>query len=730
MSGHVPPAQSRASAPPQGLVAQRGKAALKIMFCGLAWFSLASSTHATTGPDRDPDNNAWSAVSDPQLWQQVWDHRFQRAMPNVLAPDFIYKPDVGAPNAYTIKAGQTEQDLLGIGVKTKVWGYGNHETANVTFPGRTFEVSRGVPITVNWENDLATSGGSALPHLLPVDPSIMEGVFDLTGSNAIEGVPIAIHHHGGDTAFEFDGGPDQWFVPKRLQIGPGICESGSAASCRTNAQQAAQLNYGYQNNQEASLHWYHDHAEGLTRINVYAGLAGLYVVRDANEKALADLRGPLVNGVARNRIPSGAYELGMVIQDRAFKADGGLAYGADPGAYPVALPETNPDGGAALPLPHDSPTHYPEMFGDVVLVNGVAWPYADVEPREYRVRVLNGSDSRVYNLSFGGLTFWQIGTDLGFLNNPVSLKNITVAPGERVDLVVDFDKVPLRRSNGQFTREIVVTNSAPTPYPDGDAVTQGGDTIMRFNVVKPLDRSVPRTKLLATSVLRGLPVPHSGPSTPRLQPALVPRGTPVRRILLGEGADQYGRITPLLGTYDPSDAHNPADPGSPAASSNKGTQLLHDSPTEVITLARDRRGNVIPKTEVWEFWNASEDSHPIHMHLVQFRVLNRQGFEPSAAAPMDEASGLPMQLAATTQNNGWSGVRLIPAWNQLVTDPAAPNGLVTAPPGEQGWKDTVLAPPGYVTRVLVTFNRPGKFVYHCHILSHEERDMMRWYEVK
>jgi spore coat protein A len=746
-------------------------------------FSSAPSV-ATDGPAYNPPDpttgammSVWSDVSDPGIWTRAWNNRFKNQMPNALDPNllgvgFIYRGDIDPQtnlpsNTYTIHAGQTDWDILGIGVKTKVWGYGNYETGQVTFPGRTLVVQRGTPIKVNWENNLVgTDGVTPLPHLLPIDQTIMEEAFGIDGSKAINGVPIAIHHHGGDTAFEFDGGPDQWFVPKRQQIGPGVYDTpsydpvtGTLIHDKNTDAVSEQLNYTYDNNQEASMHWYHDHGEGVTRINAYAGLAGLYVVRDANEKVLTDLTAVPAGTIAKNKIPSGPYEVPLVIQDRAFAADGSMSYGADPGFYPIPLPTVNPNGAATAELPspgwegignsalvgtdnpiapfgywvdRSNPTHFPEMFADVINVNGVAWPQLKVEPREYRLRLLNGSDSRVYNLSFGGLQFWQVGTDLGFLNKPVPLRSVVIAPGERIDVVVNFADSQTRTIAGKKVRQIVVTNNAATPYPFGAPVTVGPNTIMQFDVSLPLNAAVPRTKLDSAANLRGLAPVGTLPAlqTPRLAAATVPAGTKVRRILLGEGADQYGRITPLMGTYDPADPYVPGDLAGP--STNKGTQLFHDQATETVTLKRDAAGQPLPTTEVWEFWNATVDSHPIHMHLVQFRVLNRQGFIPSGAAN-DPVLG-PLQVEATTQSNGWSGIRLIPAWNQLVTNalqatPANPV-LTPAPAGEQGWKDTVLAPPGQVTRVLATFTRPGKYVYHCHILSHEERDMMRWFEVK
>lgn len=742
---------------------------------------------ATAGPAFDVKRNTWSAMTDPTLWAQAWAARFSNVLPHaILLPlggttNFTYLPDPGtrspgSVDTYTIGAGETTWNVLGPAASglppTKVWGYGNYETKmGVTFPGRSIVVQRDVPIKCVWVNNLAAvlkdpitglpvvdangnpqyDANNPLPHILPVDQTIMAGVKDVNNAPIGAGVPIAVHHHGGDTAAEFDGGPDQWTTPLRKQVGPGITMASQLDASGT------ALSYLYDNKQEASMHWYHDHGEGVTRTNAYAGLAGLYIVRDANEFALTNLTGIAAGTRAKGKIPSGIYELPLVIQDRVFAADGSMSYGADPATYPIPLPTVNPDGsvkfgGANLPLPNpapngtppngqvltfdpnsavppdpltgangsyfvdrSNPTHYPEMFGDVITVNGVAWPMYQVEPRQYRLRLLNGSDSRVYVLNFGGITFWQIGTELGFLNRPVPMRTITIAPGERADIVIDFANVEARRRGRTRVRQLIVTNSGATPFPLGAPVTPGADTIMRFDVSLPLAMT-PLTKVDSGTRLRGLPVPAGQSATPTLAAATVPVGTPVRKILLGEGADQYGRITPMLGTYDPADI-TPLASGA-AQGTNKGTQLFVDPVTERVT-----RGATGTATEVWEFWNSTVDAHPIHMHLVQFRVLNRQTFGGSAVAPIDPATAQPVLVEATTMSNGWSGVRLIPQNVALV------GAAIPAPAGEQGWKDTVLCPPGQVTRVLVTFNRPGKYVYHCHILSHEERDMMRWFEV-
>lgn len=598
---------------------------------------------------------SWAVTSDAALYARAWTARFSNVLLNPLAAGYLYAADAGTPNTFTISAGQASQDVLGLvnagrPVLTKIWGYQNAQMAAPAFPGRTFEVQTGTPIVVRWNNGLRDAKGLPLPHLFAVDQTI-------SIQAPTTGVPLAVHHHGGDTAAEFDGGPDQWSTPLRVQVGPGITAA--------NTDQASTgLRYQYTNAQEASMHWYHDHAEGLTRINVGAGLAGLYVLRDSNEARLQAL----------GYLPARQHEMALVIQDRTFTASGDFSYTANPVDYPGAL---------SPQFPANSPTHMPEMFGDVILVNGKAWPNAVVEPRPYRLRVLNGSDSRFYTLSFGTAPVLQVGTDLGLLNASVAIKTLTIAPGERADLVVDFSALA--------GAAVVLGNSAAAPFPGGlaPATGSGVSQVMRFTVTAPFTAAVPRALAQANVPLRGYTtaapvIKASGLALPG--PATA--GIVHRQILLGEGVDQYGRITPMLGNYTP---RKPA--------TNRGTLSFADPATETPALG---------STEVWSIHNVSVDSHPVHFHLVQFQVRHRQA--------------LKYVTQATVMSNGWQGVKIISA---------ADMGNPQVPPStaEAGWKDTVVCPPGQVTTVVMRFNRPGKFVYHCHILSHEEHDMMRWFTV-
>lgn len=272
----------------------------------------------------------------------------------------------------------------------RTWGYGG-----ARYLGPTIEARRGVSFTLNASNAL-----EAHPLDYAIDTAL-HGASELDRT-----LPRAsVHLHGGNTEPTSDGGPEDTFRPGQ------------------------NYPYFYNNDQEAATLWYHDHALGITRLNVFAGLAGCYFLRDEYDTGGDNPLG----------LPSGAYEMPLVIQDRSFNPDGSLAYPVDEFLGPWV----------------------PEFFGDVAVVNGKAFPNCDVERGLYRFRVINGSNARVYNLYLSnGHSMFQIGGDGGLLNAPVALNRLILAPGERADLLVDFSAF------APGTR-IVMKNSAPVPFPDG-----------------------------------------------------------------------------------------------------------------------------------------------------------------------------------------------------------------------------------------------------------------------
>lgn len=262
---------------------------------------------------------------------------------------------------------------------TRLWGIGSSS------PGPTLETESGKGLLVEWANELPRE------HFLPIDHSIHGAEPDKPDVRSV------IHMHGAKVGPESDGYPENWYVP------------GKSAT------------YYYPNQQDAALLWYHDHALGINRLNVLAGLFGLFVVRDPVEKSL--------------NLPRGKYEVPLVLCDRTFDLDAQLY-------YPVAQNSTNP--------------WVSEFFGNAVLANGKLLPYLDVEPRKYRFRVLNAANTRFFRLAMlNGQMLQQIGTDQGLLPAPVALKQIILAPAERADVVLDF--------SDHAGEQIVLKNDFATP---------------------------------------------------------------------------------------------------------------------------------------------------------------------------------------------------------------------------------------------------------------------------
>jgi spore coat protein A len=436
---------------------------------------------------------------------------------------------------------------------TRMWGYAG------AVPGPTLETHSGQGLMVEWVNALPTH------HLIPIDHKIH-------GADARRpDVRAVVHLHGGKAPPDSDGYPDDWCVPARSAT------------------------YFYPNEQDAALLWYHDHAIGITRLNIYAGLFGAYVIRDKFEDAL--------------NLPSGEYEIPLVICDRSFDAQGQLAY-------------------AVSGMPEDE--WMPEFFGDVILVNGKVFPYLEVEPRKYRFRVVNAANARFFHLSLSNRqSFHQIGSDLGLLSAPLELPGVMIAPGERIDLVIDF------AGHG------------------GERITMQNDSIevMQFRVAQ-----------------QGTNDNHPLPAA--LRPvALIPESQAIKtRVLsLDEYDDRRGNTMLMLlnATY----WHQP----------------ITENP-------------MIDTIEIWTLVNMTEDAHPIHLHLVRFQVLDRRAFD--------------LHQFRVSRKLVYTGPPIPPDANEM------------------GWKDTVRVNPEMVTRIIVRFEGyTGRYVWHCHILEHEDNEMMRPYEI-
>jgi spore coat protein A len=468
---------------------------------------------------------------------------------------------------------------------TRLWGYeGQH-------PGPTIEAMRGVPVEIEWQNELPTR------HIFTIDPHIHGA---MPPAPQVRTVP---HLHGSRTRSESDGLPEKWFVPGK------------------------KAKYFYPNDQQAATLWYHDHALGITRLNVYAGLSGFYFLRDAQEQAM--------------NLPSGDFEIPLILQDRTLDNQGQLVYSP-----------TMEDG---LPLP--AGVWAPEAFGDLPVMNGAIAPYLEVEPRPYRFRMLNSSNARFYEIflnlaqrptDFPSLvTFQQIGTDGGFLPKPVELQKLRLGPAERADLIFDFSRLA-----GKI---VTLSNRAPAPYPAWGMFNLLGAPLyelMQFRVTR---------RLTSQGKVFSMPPPQLFEKF-NAADAVVSRD-----FILTENIDKQGKS---LGLHI----------------NGKG---YDDAVSEKVKLN---------SMEKWRFINTTDDAHPMHLHLVQFQILERQGFDIGAVIE-----------SGTVREVGRS------------RPPAA---------NEAGWKDTVVVDPGEMATILVRFEGyAGRYVYHCHMLEHEDNDMMRPYEV-
>jgi spore coat protein A len=438
---------------------------------------------------------------------------------------------------------------------TRMWTYAG------SFPGPTFETRSGRGLLVEWANELPER------HILPIDHGVCGAGADVPDVRAV------VHVHGARVAPESDGYPEAWYPPGRSAI------------------------YHYPNRQDAATLWYHDHTMGIERLNQYAGLLGLFLIRDDVEDALG--------------LPTGRYEVPIILSDRLFDAQGQLVYptSGDPQAPWV-----------------------PELQGDALLVNGKLYPYLEVEPRRYRFRVLNASNSRLYDLSLSsGQPLVQIGTDQGLLPAPAPILVLTLAPAERADLTIDFS------------------------HAAGQSVVLRSQTFELLEFRVGAKRTVAKSPPLPAKLR-----PINGPSASA--------AVTTRKLTLNE--------------YE-------------VPKTQAMVMLLNASRWRDPVTEKPLLGSV----EVWEFVNLTEDIHPIHLHLVRFRLLERQPFD------------------ADTYNSQRG--KMI-----LVGKPVPPG------PEEAGWKDTVRAYPGMITRIVIQFEPfAGRYLWHCHLLEHAANEMMRPFEV-
>lgn len=563
--------------------------------------SLAGCT-APTGRTETPSESLSPEFSSPDL--EKWIDEVPR--PGVMEP--AGEKD-GSPY-YEMEMREVEQQIHSDLPPTTVWGY------DAQYPGPTIEAQQGEPVRVRWENKLPDE------HLLPVDETIHSSKipYDSTG------VRVVPHLHGGNVEHSSDGKPTAWFTHDFEQTGPKF----------------EKKDYYYVNDQPPATLWYHDHSLGVTRLNVYAGLAGLYLLRNDREESLG--------------LPSGEYEIPLVLQDRSFNDDGSLF-------YPTVGDGTDTDS------PKPSPSIVPQFFGDTSVVNGKAWPRLSIDPRKYRFRILNGSNCRYYNLKLfeydesagttgtSGPPFTIIGTDGGLLRSPAMIQGrLEIGTAKRADVVVDFSDYA-----GQT---LLMHNDAAAPYRGPDITTGDQQPLPDVMLIDVAADDVDDPSRVPGTLAEVPEIPADSVDEERYLPMLM-------------SSDEYGRPLHLLGSEAESSPHKLYDPVTEEPN-------LHD-------------------TEIWSFANLTGVSHPMHMHLVHFQVLGRQPY--SEYDP--EAESIDVE------------------------------SLEPPAPVEAGWNDVVTANPGEVTHVIVHFgefeglfnDQTGWYMWHCHMLEHEDHDMMRPFRV-
>ncbi|MEG0448780.1 MAG: multicopper oxidase [Lysinibacillus sp.] len=479
-----------------------------------------------------------------------------------------YHPDHPTNEYYILKMKEARHWFHKDFPPSTIWGYDG------LLPGPTIEAKKDQTIYVKYLNQLPKK------HFLPVD-------FTLHGASDSAEVRTVVHLHGANVDWESDGHPEAWYTKDYTSIGPKFKKEV----------------HEYTNHQPGTTMWYHDHSMGITRLNVYAGLAGFYLLRDSLEERL--------------QLPSDNYEFPLLIQDKSFNEDGSIFY---PDAPPFPVPV------------HPSIT--PGFLGNTITVNGKVWPYLNVEPRKYRFRILNGSNRRGYVLGLSNnQSFTQLGTDGGFLTKPVSLQSVELLPAERTDIIIDFSA-----HNGQ--KITLVNNDTASP----DEHTK---VVMQFNVCLPLkgkDTSKIPERLAESMDLHA----HH---------AHIQRDLP-----LSATTDSFGRPMLLL-----------------------DNKMYHEPATEKPSL---------DSIEVWNIINTTPFPHPIHIHLVQFKILERRSFN--------------VELYQKEGKIEFTG------------PPLAPRIF------ERGWKDTAKVDGGMITKLIMHWKEHvGNYMWHCHFLEHEDHDMMR-----
>jgi spore coat protein A len=570
---------------------------------------------------------------------------------------------------------------------TLVWGYGGQVKDAITgqmlgyvrnSPGPTFMATRNMPVKVNWVNHVTR-------YFFPVDPTLHwadpNGLGEVAADSvefppgyleAQSPVPLVTHLHGAEVSSLYDGHPEAWWTANGIEGPEYNTLPGSSYDSAV---------FYYPNEQPAATLWYHDHGLGVTRLNVMSGLAGFYLLDEP--------------GMLTGKLPSGKYDVPVVLQDRSFNDDGSMW-------FPV-------EGNSQ----EDHPYWQPEFFGDAIMVNGKTWPNFNVDQGQYRLRLLDGSNARFYTFQFreviddttepptygGAVPFTVIGSDGGYLPSAVTdVTELTIGPGERIEILIDFSSL-------DADTKIIMTNTAIAPY-KGPYVDVPADAPDPLTTGQLMQFTVQFDKGFKAKNLPAVLNPTLAGDYPTLGD---PDGT--RTLPFFEAANQI--TDEPIGVF---------------LNGQKWSGVLTEEPQ-------------VGSTEDWYLVNPTEDTHPIHTHLTQFQVLERIPFDAEQYTIdwIAENGEPPLDVNDVPDN-----LQIADYYTGPSEDPD---------PYEMGWKDTIHAWPGFVTVIRIRWApidspttghsapSPGDnlypfdptigpgYVWHCHILDHEDNEMMRPYEV-
>ncbi|MFD4263983.1 multicopper oxidase family protein [Streptomyces sp. NPDC058534] len=599
---------------------------------GLGAFVSSSSVFASPGPAASA-----GAAEPPAEGLLLTKFKDPLRVPRVLRPR-----ERGGHDELTVRMRTADVIVHSELPAVRMWTYEG------SCPGPTIETVRGRRLRVVWENGLSGNipvtavefgrPGGPMPDPLSNYPGT-EGCREVAGVAGLEPW-AAVHLHGMLTGGGNDGWMENLLAPGEVQLS------------------------AYPNDQAATTLWYHDHSHHVSRFSVYAGLAGLFVCRNAEERALD--------------LPRGRHEVPLVLSDRNFALDGA-------GAPAGRLVHKVEMVGTKLMRAHAAP---------YTLVNGVVWPYLDVQPRWYRFRIVNTANSRIYRLmlladgSPVAGAFQVIGTDQGLVDRPLPVEGaLNLSPGERADVLVDFGALR--------GRAVKLVNTMEGVTPGGSSVRDDllEPDVMQFRVAGRGSGgrfTLPRT--LSPSFER--PTHHDLPHG----------GRPRWVVLVGPGAANVPELWEME-EVEPADAEQISLPSA-------GIVQVRDAEGAVTTLRRTAMryddGNAFTVAhggvEIWKYLNLAASPHPMHIHLAHFHVLSREHYDVSGFDRVVRGSGRPVAFLGAAE---------LEAHERGEKDTVRVGTAGRIVPGPDGT-------PGEMVTVAVRFPVVGRGVHHCHMLEHEQ----------